>query len=76
MTLGMIHTALQGLQANQRRFERAASDVVRTTAGADDGPDPATAAVDLMRARRGFEACLAVASAGEEMLGRVIDELA
>lgn len=76
MTLDMINTALQGLQANQRRFERAAGDVVRGTAGADDGPDPATAAADLMRARRGFEACLAVASAGEEMLGRVIDELA
>jgi len=87
MTIGVLNQALRGMQQNQRRFERAAGDVVRaTTVGqeppaevspdAAPAPDLTDAAVRLMTARRGFEACLAVARTGDELLGTVIDVLA
>ncbi len=79
MTIGVLNQALRGIQQNQRRFEIAASDVVRaTTVGQDLPPTPdlVDSAVRLMTARRGLEACLAVARTGDEMLGTVIDMLA
>jgi len=76
MTIGMVQEALHGLQNNQRRAEQAAQDIVRAGTGAEDAPDYPDAAVRLMTARRGFEACLAVARAGDEMIGTVIDQLA
>ena len=49
-----------------------------TTVGQDLPPTPdlVDSAVRLMTARRGLEACLAVARTGDEMLGTVIDMLA
>lgn len=79
MTIDAMHQARQGLQTNQRRFERAAGDVTRaTTAEGSDAatPDLHDATVDLLAARRGFEACLAVAEAADEMIGTLIDTLA
>ncbi|MEZ4388801.1 MAG: flagellar basal body rod C-terminal domain-containing protein [Candidatus Krumholzibacteriia bacterium] len=78
MTIGVLQSALQGLHDNQRRAERAAQDTVRATLDTAEPPDTdlADAAVRLMVARRGFEACLAVARAADEMLGTVIDVLA
>lgn len=78
MPLGALNIALGGLQQYQRRAETAAGDVVRSTL-ADGGPsadDLLDAEARLMTARRGFEACLAVARASDEMLGTVIDTLA
>lgn len=85
MTVGILNQALRGIQQNQRRFERAAGDVVRATTVGQEPPlegvseppiDFADAAVRLMTARRGLEACLAVARSGDELLGTVIDVLA
>jgi len=79
VTLDALHTALSGLQHYQRRAERAADDAVRSTVAKPEGPpldDPIDAEARLMNARRGFEACLAVADAADEMLGTVIDTLA
>ena len=88
MTIGVLNQALLGIQRNQRRFERAAGDIVRSsTVGQDpvayadshggaQPPDFAQSAVNLMTAQRGLEACLAVARTGDEMLGTVIDMLA
>ncbi len=78
MTIGLIQNALQGLLNHQRRAERAADDVVRSTLAepGEGGPEYADAAVRLMTARRGFEASLAVARTADEMLGSVIDTLA
>lgn len=83
MTIGVLNQALLGIGHNQRRFERAAGDIVAaTTVGQDppaDGPPPpdlVDSAVRLMTARRGLEACLAVARTGDELLGTVIDMLA
>lgn len=79
MTLDALQTALGGLQQYQRRAERAADDVVRSSVDAPEGA-PARDLVDaearLLTARRGFEACLAVASTADEMLGTLIDTLA
>ena len=79
MAIDVLNQALSGIQQNQRRFERAAGDVVRaTTVGQDSltAPDLVDSAVRLMTARRGLEACLVVARTGDEMLGTVIDMLA
>jgi len=80
MMIGVLHQAALGIQQNQRRFEQAADDIVRsTTSGADESAsagDLAGAAVRLLTARRGLEACLAVARTGDELLGTVIDTLA
>ena len=82
MTIGVLNEALLGIQRNQRRFERAAGDIVRSSttgqvpvAGAPT-PDYAESVVNLMTAQRGLEACLKVAQTGDEMLGTVIDMLA
>ena len=78
MSIGILNEALLGVQQNQRRFQRAAHEV---TVAASEGPDPDApdlddAALRLMTARRGLEACLAVARTGDEMLGTIIDVLA
>jgi hypothetical protein len=78
VTLGALNIALSGLQQYQRRAETAAGDVVRSTLAeaGSSAEDLLDAEVRLMTARRGFEACLAVARASDEMLGTVIDTLA
>ena len=82
MTIGVLNQAVLGIQRNQRRFERAAGDIVRSTTtgqapvGGVPTPDYAESVVSLMTAQRGLEACLAVAKVGDEMLGTVIDMLA
>jgi len=79
MTLDALQTALGGLQHYQRRAERAADDVVRSSIAVPEGAsssDLVDAAARLLTARRGFEACLAVASTADEMLGTLIDTLA
>jgi hypothetical protein len=78
MTLGVLQTALRGLQQNQRRFDRAADDVVRSTLGtpAQGAPDLLDASVRLLTARHGLEACLVAARSGDELLGSLIDVLA
>ena len=81
MTLGIQNSIIEGLQSNRRRFEHAASDLQRAmtwqdTETAEPLPDPSDAVMRLLTARRGFEACLAVADSTNRMLGRVIDVLA
>jgi len=76
MTIGVVQEALRGLQVNQQRAEQASLDIVRGSLGAEDVPTFADSAVRLMTARRGFEACLQVAKAGDEMIGTLIDTLA
>jgi hypothetical protein len=87
MTLGTIQRALLGVQQQQRRFERAADEVVRATlpgepeqpptgGASGDAPDLVQASTRLLSARQGLQACLAVADRADEMLGSVIDMLA
>ena len=79
MTIDAMNQALQGIQDSRRRFESAGGDVTRATttdASEPDAPDLADASVRLLTARRGLEACLAVARSADEMVGKVIDTLA
>jgi len=86
VTIGILNEALRGMQQNQRRFERAADEVVRaTTVGQDPQalenagipqPDFSRAALEMMTAKRGFEACLSVSRCADEMLGTLLDVLA
>lgn len=76
MTIGVVQEALRGLQGNQRRAEQASHDIVRRGQGDQEAPELTDSAVRLMTARRGFEACLQVAKAGDEMIGTLIDTLA
>jgi len=80
LTLGAIHIAHEGILEQRRRFERAAGQMVAATttapADASAATDPARATGELLRARQGLDACLAVAQAAEQTLGRFIDTLA
>ncbi len=86
MTIGIIEHARQGIREHQRRFDAAAADVTRAASGSPDAPASGAvplaadglvdAASQLARARHGLQACLAVARAGDRLLGTVIDTLA
>ncbi|HOX26479.1 MAG TPA: hypothetical protein PLL30_07835 [Candidatus Krumholzibacteria bacterium] len=83
MTFGILTAAGQGIQQNQRLFANAARDLVQSAtfdptapATVTNAPDLAASTARLLAARRGLEACLAVARVGRELLGTVIDVLA
>ena len=68
-------SALQGMQSNQRAFERHADAISRCGDPAGPGLLPRDVA-GLMVAGRGFEANLAVLSRTDDLLGTLIDVLA
>ena len=77
--IGIMNTALQGLQYNQRRLGDQADRISRWgAAGAvpGDAVDMTTEMVGALEARRGFEANLPVIRAADEMLGSLLDVLA
>ncbi|MCB1183353.1 hypothetical protein KDM41_07960 [bacterium] len=80
--INAIHSALQGLQANQQKLAGHADRISRwgtqdlaATAPADR-IDLTTEMVGVLQSRRGFEANLPVIRAADEMLGSLLDVLA
>lgn len=69
-----LSTALSGLQRGFGSFERAAADVIATTATGEG--DPVRATADLIGARVQTVASARVLQSADAALGRVLDILA
>ena len=75
MTVQGFGSTVSDLAGSQRRWDEAAERVVRAATG-HEGEGLVAAAAEMMTARRGYEASLAVVRSRDRMLGTLIDMLA